>query len=128
MPILVQVAMALGAAARAGVVHQTSPANILVRPDGMAETDRLRHLSRSPDRPRAWSLVPPTPRTGVMGETAAPIGDPTPGNIAPSASAAGRRLFTGGTQVGIAFSHVNDPVPSAPDSSPSPSPTSFCTC
>ena len=37
MPILVQVAMALGAAARAGVVHRDiKPANILVRPDGNA--------------------------------------------------------------------------------------------
>ena len=38
LPILIQIAMALGAAAKAGVVHRDiKPANIIVRPDGMVK-------------------------------------------------------------------------------------------
>ena len=126
MPILVQVAMALGAAARAGVAHRDiKPANILVRPDGMVKlTDFGISRAKGQVNLTAAGMVMGTaqylPPEQAMGEVATPIGDLYALGVIAYEAAAGRRPFTGETQVDIAFAHVNDPVPPLPDFVPEP--------
>ena len=126
MPILVQVAMALGAAARAGVVHRDiKPANIIVRTDGMVKlTDFGISRAKGQVNLTAAGMVMGTaqylPPEQAMGEVATPIGDLYALGVIAYEAAAGRRPFTGETQVDIAFAHVNDPVPPLPDFVPEP--------
>ena len=126
MPILVQVAMALGAAARAGVVHRDiKPANIIVRPDGMVKlTDFGISRAKGQVNLTAAGMVMGTaqylPPEQAMGEVATPIADRYALGVIAYEAAAGRRPFTGETQVDIAFAHVNDPVPPLPDFVPEP--------
>ena len=126
MPVLVQVAMALGAASRAGVVHRDiKPANILVRPDGVVKLTDF-GISRATGQVNltAVGMVMGTaqylPPEQAMGEVATPIGDLYALGVIAYEAATGKRPFTGETQVDIAFAHVNDPVPPLPDFVPAP--------
>ena len=126
MPVLVQVAMALGAASRAGVVHRDiKPANILVRPDGVVKLTDC-GISRATGQVNltAVGMVMGTaqylPPEQAMGEVATPIGDLYALGVIAYEAATGKRPFTGETQVDIAFAHVNDPVPPLPDFVPEP--------
>ncbi len=126
LPVLMQVAMALGAAASAGVVHRDiKPANILVRSDGMVKLTDF-GISRATDQVdlTAAGMVMGTaqylPPEQAMGEKATSIGDLYALGVIAYEAVAGRRPFTGDTQVDIAFSHVNDPVPPLPADVPGP--------
>lgn len=126
IPILTQVAMALGAAANAGIVHRDiKPANILVRPDGIVKLTDF-GISRSAGQAdlTAAGMVMGTaqylPPEQAMGETATSLGDLYALGVIAYEALAGRRPFTGATQVDIAFSHVNDPVPPLPADVPAP--------
>lgn len=126
VPVLMQVAMALGAASEAGVVHRDiKPANILVRPDGIVKLTDF-GISRSNNQAAltAAGMVMGTaqylPPEQAMGETATSLGDLYALGVIAYEAAAGRRPFTGKTQVDIAFSHVNDPVPPLPSDVPRP--------
>lgn len=126
LPILIQIAMALGAAAKAGVVHRDiKPANIIVRPDGMVKLTDF-GISRAVNQIdlTAAGMVMGTaqylPPEQAMGERASSSGDLYALGVIAYEAAAGHRPFTGDTQVDIAFSHVNDPVPPLPNDVPRP--------
>ncbi|MDO4259297.1 MAG: protein kinase [Actinomycetaceae bacterium] len=120
LPLILQVAMALDAAQAAGVVHRDiKPANILVRADGMVKLTDF-GISRTRDQVSltAVGMVMGTaqylPPEQAMGEAATSSGDLYALGVIAYEAIAGRRPFTGQTQVDIAFSHVNDPVPPLP--------------
>lgn len=126
MPVLMQIAMALGAAAQAGVVHRDiKPANVLVREDGMVKlTDFGISRTDSQVELTAAGMVMGTaqylPPEQAMGEKATSLGDLYALGVIAYEAASGRRPFTGESQVDIAFSHVNDPVPPLPSTVPAP--------
>ncbi len=126
IPILIQISMALGAASAAGVVHRDiKPANILIRPDGMVKITDF-GISRTADQVdltqvgmvmgTAQYLSPEQ----ALGEPATTAGDVYAIGVIAYEAAAGRRPFTGKTQVDIAFAHVNESVPPLPDDVPEP--------
>lgn len=126
LPVLMQIAMALGAAAKAGVVHRDiKPANVLIRSDGMVKLTDF-GISRAVNQIdlTAAGMVMGTaqylPPEQAMGEKATCLGDLYALGVIAYEAAAGRRPFTGQTQVDIAFSHVNDPVPPLPADVPGP--------
>lgn len=126
LPLLVQVAMALGAAQSAGVVHRDiKPANILVRPDGRVKlTDFGISRTASQAPMTAAGMVMGTAQylapEQAMGETATSSGDLYALGVIAYEAVTGARPFTGATQVDIAFSHVNDQVPPLPADVPAP--------
>lgn len=126
IPMMIQVAMALHAAAAAGVVHRDiKPANILIRPDGVVKLTDF-GISRTADQAAltAAGMVMGTaqylPPEQAMGEVATTLGDLYALGVIAYEAASGKRPFTGKTQVDIAFAHVNDPVPPLPSSVPEP--------
>lgn len=126
IPVLVQVAMALQAASSAGVIHRDiKPANVLVRSDGMVKLTDF-GISRTTDQATltAAGMVMGTaqylPPEQAMGARATAPGDLYALGVIAYECVAGRRPFTGTTQVDIAFSHVNDAVPALPPDVPVP--------
>ncbi|WP_026459677.1 serine/threonine protein kinase [Schaalia suimastitidis] len=120
LPILMQVAMALAAADKAGVVHRDiKPANILVRKDGVVKLTDF-GISRTTDQVTLTGdgMVMGTaqylPPEQAMGKEATTSGDLYALGVIAFEALAGKRPYTGSTQVDIAFAHVNEPLPPLP--------------
>ncbi|WP_175957232.1 serine/threonine-protein kinase [Schaalia sp. Marseille-Q2122] len=126
IPVLIQMAMALSAAAAAGVVHRDiKPANVLIRPTGMVKITDF-GISRTADQVdlTAAGMVMGTaqylPPEQALGEVATTLGDLYALGVIAYEAAAGKRPFTGSSQVEIAFAHVNETVPPLPSDVPAP--------
>ncbi|MFV0251994.1 MAG: protein kinase domain-containing protein [Beutenbergiaceae bacterium] len=122
LPILAQTARGLHAAHLAGVVHRdVKPSNLLITRDGTVKiTDFGIALGANQAPMTAAGMVMGTaqylPPEQAMGKAAQGVGDIYALGIIGYESLAGKRPFTGTTQVDIAFAHVNQPVPPLPDS------------
>ena len=123
-PILAQTARALQVVHDAGVVHRdVKPSNILITREGLAKltdfgistsTNQLPMTAEGMVMGTAQYLAPEQ----AMGNPAAPSADLYSLGIIAYEALTGHRPFTGSTQVDIAFSHVNDPVPPLPSKLP----------
>lgn len=126
LPVLVQIGMALGAAAQAGVVHRDiKPANVLIRPNGMVKlTDfGISRTKNQVDLTQAGMVMGTAqylPPEQALGEMATTAGDLYSVGVIAYEACAGKRPYTGKSQVDIAFSHVHDPLPPLPDDVPEP--------
>ena len=121
LPILGQTARALHTAHMAGVVHRdVKPSNILITADGHVKiTDFGISVGSNQAPMTAAGMVMGTaqylPPEQAMGRAATGAGDIYALGVVAYEALAGRRPFTGSTQVDIAFAHVNQPVPPLPD-------------
>lgn len=124
LSIMYQTANALDAVHSAGIVHRDiKPANILVRADGVAKlTDFGISFSPHQEQLTAVGMVMGTaqylPPEQATGNPATPAGDLYALGIIAYEALAGKRPFTGSSQVDIAFAHVNQKVPPLPESVP----------
>ncbi|AYD88856.1 serine/threonine protein kinase [Actinomyces sp. 2119] len=124
LPVLAQVARALQVVHDSGVVHRdVKPSNILINREGLAKLTDFGISTGLNQRPMTASgMVMGTAQylapEQAMGNMATPAGDLYGLGIIAYEALAGRRPFTGATQVDIAFSHVNDDVPPLPDTLP----------
>lgn len=126
LPILIQTAYALDAAARADVVHRDiKPANILIKRDGMVKlTDFGVSIAAGQVNLTAAGMVMGTaqylPPEQALGKVATPVGDLYALGVIAFEALAGHRPYTGETQVDIAFAHVNEDIPPLPNQVPEP--------
>lgn len=126
LPVLLQTAYALQAAKAEGVVHRDiKPSNILLRPDGFVKLTDF-GISITPnqatmtDAGMVMGTAQYLPPEQARGEDATHQGDLYALGVIAYEALAGRRPFGGKTQVDVAFSHVNDPVPPLPEDVPEP--------
>ncbi|WP_207947562.1 serine/threonine-protein kinase [Occultella glacieicola] len=121
LPILAQTARALHTAHMAGVVHRdVKPSNILITPDGYVKiTDFGISLGSNQAPMTAAGMVMGTaqylPPEQAMGRAATGAGDIYALGVVAYEALVGKRPFTGGSQVDIAFAHVKQPVPELPE-------------
>ncbi|UFU03104.1 protein kinase [Ruania suaedae] len=121
LPILAQTARALHTAHMAGVVHRdVKPSNILLTRDGYVKiTDFGISLGANQAPMTAAGMVMGTaqylPPEQAMGRAATGAGDIYALGVVAYEALAGRRPFTGTSQVDIAFAHVNQQVPALPE-------------
>ncbi|WP_350258269.1 serine/threonine-protein kinase [Scrofimicrobium sp. R131] len=126
IPVLLQTAYALDAAARADVVHRDiKPANILVKADGRVKlTDFGVSLAQGQANLTAAGMVMGTaqylPPEQALGKVATPAGDLYALGVIAFEALAGARPYTGDSQVDIAFAHVNEDIPPLPADVPVP--------
>lgn len=126
LDIVAQTASALQAAHAAGLVHRDiKPGNLLITPDGRVKITDF-GIARIADQ------VPLTATGQVMGTVqylspeqasghpASPATDIYSLGIVAYESLAGRRPFTGESQVAIAMAHINEQPPPLPDDIPEP--------
>ena len=124
IPVLIQMAMALGAAAEAGVVHRDiKPANVLIRPNGTVKLTDF-GISRTKDQVdltqagMVMGTAQYLPPEQALGELATTVGDLYSVGVIAYEASAGKRPFTGKSQVDIAFAHVHDELPPLPTDVP----------
>ena len=126
LPVLLQVARALQAVHGAGVVHRDiKPGNVLVSPTGTAKlTDFGISLAGEQAPMTAAGRVMGTAHylapEQVTGQPARPAGDLYALGVVAYEALAGRRPFSGATDVDVAAAHVHDPVPELPATIPGP--------
>ncbi|WP_306233545.1 protein kinase domain-containing protein [Agrococcus beijingensis] len=126
LDIVAQTSAALHAAHQAGLVHRDiKPGNLLITPEGRVKITDF-GIARIADQ------VPLTATGQVMGtvqylspeqasgQQAAPSTDIYSLGIVAYEALAGRRPFTGESQVAIAMSHINDAPPDLPTTVPEP--------
>ena len=126
LDIVAQTAAALHAAHEAGLVHRDiKPGNLLITPDGRVKITDF-GIARAADQ------VPLTATGQVMGtvqylspeqasgKTASPQTDIYSLGIVAYEALAGRRPFTGESQVSIAMAHIKNTPPPLPESIPLP--------
>ncbi|MGM1029183.1 MAG: protein kinase domain-containing protein [Actinomycetota bacterium] len=126
LDIVAQTSAALHAAHQAGLVHRDiKPGNLLITPEGRVKITDF-GIARIADQ------VPLTATGQVMGtvqylspeqasgQQAAPATDIYSLGIVAYEALAGRRPFTGESQVAIAMAHINDAPPDLPGTVPEP--------
>lgn len=126
LDIVAQTSSALHAAHEAGLVHRDiKPGNLLITPDGRVKITDF-GIARAADQ------VPLTATGQVMGtvqylspeqasgKTASPLTDIYSLGIVAYEALAGRRPFTGESQVSIAMAHIKNPPPPLPENIPLP--------
>lgn len=126
LDIVAQTSAALHAAHQAGLVHRDiKPGNLLITPEGRVKITDF-GIARIADQ------VPLTATGQVMGtvqylspeqasgQPAAPATDIYSLGIVAYEALAGRRPFTGESQVAIAMAHINDAPPELPGTVPEP--------
>ncbi|WAC67029.1 protein kinase [Agrococcus sp. SL85] len=126
LDIVAQTSAALHAAHQAGLVHRDiKPGNLLITPEGRVKITDF-GIARIADQ------VPLTATGQVMGtvqylspeqasgQAAAPATDIYSLGIVAYEALAGRRPFTGESQVAIAMAHINDTPPDLPGTIPEP--------
>ncbi|MGI6786279.1 MAG: protein kinase domain-containing protein [Gleimia sp.] len=124
IPVLIQTAYALQAAHSREVVHRDiKPSNLIITPEGFVKLTDF-GISVTPNQATMTEagMVMGTaqylPPEQAMGEPATHAGDLYALGVIAYEALAGRRPFTGKTQVDVAFAHVNDPVPPLPEDVP----------
>ncbi|MDO5048996.1 MAG: protein kinase [Actinomycetaceae bacterium] len=124
IPVLIQTAYALQAAHAREVVHRDiKPSNLIITPEGVVKLTDF-GISVTPNQATMTEagMVMGTaqylPPEQAMGEPATHSGDLYALGVIAYEALAGRRPFTGKTQVDVAFAHVNEPVPPLPDDVP----------
>lgn len=124
VPLLIQISMALDAAGSAGVVHRDiKPANVLVRPNGAVKlTDfGISRTKNQVDLTQAGMVMGTAqylPPEQALGDPATSVGDLYSVGVIAYEACAGKRPFTGKSQVDIAFAHVHESVPPLPQDVP----------
>lgn len=120
VPVLIQTAQALQAAKLKDVVHRDiKPSNILVTSEGVVKlTDfgisTTPHQVALTDVGMVMGTAQYLSPEQAMGDSATHLSDLYSLGVIAYEALAGRRPFTGKTQVDIAFAHVNEPVPELP--------------
>jgi serine/threonine-protein kinase len=122
--VIGQVALALGVAHEARVVHRdVKPANIMVRPDGIAKITDFgiaRALDASGHTRHGEMLGTPdyiSPEQ-ALGKAATAASDLYALGVVAHEMLSGKRPFDKGTPVATALSHVSEPPPPLPDGVP----------